>query len=147
MTLLPTTVLSGFLGAGKTTLLNHVLNNRSGSRPCRIHRERIQTSAAGGQQNGVQSIADVVRHYSEPDDQRVLWTTSRDALTLVAVRSSCPLAVMGDVGRRDVLLKVAIEVVMGVQGQIADHVLIHVDTELGAKDLLNSRMAYVDVSR
>jgi ATP-dependent exoDNAse (exonuclease V) alpha subunit len=33
------------------------------------------------------------------------------------------------------------------QGQTADHVLIHVDTELGAKDLLNSRMAYVSVSR
>jgi hypothetical protein len=27
-----------------------------------------------------------------------------------------------------------------------DRVLIHVDTELGAKDLLNSRMAYVSVS-
>lgn len=27
------------------------------------------------------------------------------------------------------------------QGQTADRVLIHVDTELGAKDLLNSRMA------
>jgi ATP-dependent exoDNAse (exonuclease V) alpha subunit len=33
------------------------------------------------------------------------------------------------------------------QGQTADSVLIHVDTELGAKDLLNSRMAYVSVSR
>jgi conjugative relaxase-like TrwC/TraI family protein len=33
------------------------------------------------------------------------------------------------------------------QGQTADRVLIHVDTELGAKDLLNSRMAYVSVSR
>jgi ATP-dependent exoDNAse (exonuclease V) alpha subunit len=33
------------------------------------------------------------------------------------------------------------------QGQTADHVLIHVDTELAAKDLLNSRMAYVSVSR
>jgi ATP-dependent exoDNAse (exonuclease V) alpha subunit len=32
-------------------------------------------------------------------------------------------------------------------GQTADRVLIHVDTELGAKDLLNSRMAYVSVSR
>ena len=33
------------------------------------------------------------------------------------------------------------------QGQTADHVLINVDTELGAKDLLNSRMAYVAISR
>ena len=33
------------------------------------------------------------------------------------------------------------------QGQTADRVLIHVDTELGAKDLLNSRMAYVAISR
>ncbi len=33
------------------------------------------------------------------------------------------------------------------QGQTANRVLIHVDTELGAKDLLNSRMAYVAVSR
>src|SRR5450631_286808 len=33
------------------------------------------------------------------------------------------------------------------QGQTADRVLIHVDTELCAKDLLNSRMAYVAVGR
>jgi ATP-dependent exoDNAse (exonuclease V) alpha subunit len=33
------------------------------------------------------------------------------------------------------------------QGQTADRVLIHVDTGLSAKDLLNSRMAYVAVSR
>src|ERR1019366_3898602 len=33
------------------------------------------------------------------------------------------------------------------QGQTADRVLIHVDTEFGAKDLLNNRMAYVSVSR
>src|SRR5260370_36346770 len=33
------------------------------------------------------------------------------------------------------------------QGQTADRVLIQVDTELVAKDLLNSRMAYVSVSR
>ena len=33
------------------------------------------------------------------------------------------------------------------QGQTADRVLIHVDTELSAKDLLNSRMAYVAISR
>ena len=33
------------------------------------------------------------------------------------------------------------------QGQTANRVLIHVDTELVAKDLLNSRMAYVSVSR
>jgi ATP-dependent exoDNAse (exonuclease V) alpha subunit len=33
------------------------------------------------------------------------------------------------------------------QGQTADRVLIHVDTELAARDLLNSRMAYVSVSR
>jgi ATP-dependent exoDNAse (exonuclease V) alpha subunit len=33
------------------------------------------------------------------------------------------------------------------QGQTADRVLIHVDTELAAKDLINNRMAYVAVSR
>jgi ATP-dependent exoDNAse (exonuclease V) alpha subunit len=33
------------------------------------------------------------------------------------------------------------------QGQTADRVLIHVDTELSAKNLLNSRMAYVAISR
>ena len=33
------------------------------------------------------------------------------------------------------------------QGQTADRVLIHVDTELAARDLLNNRMAYVAVSR
>ena len=33
------------------------------------------------------------------------------------------------------------------QGQTADRVLIHVDTEPAAKDLLNNRMAYVAVSR
>ena len=33
------------------------------------------------------------------------------------------------------------------QGQTAERVLIHVDTELAAKDLLNSRMTYVSVSR
>jgi hypothetical protein len=33
------------------------------------------------------------------------------------------------------------------QGQTANRVLIHIDTELPAKDLLNSRMAYVSVSR
>lgn len=33
------------------------------------------------------------------------------------------------------------------QGQTADRVMIQVDTDLGAKDLLNSRMAYVAVSR
>jgi ATP-dependent exoDNAse (exonuclease V) alpha subunit len=33
------------------------------------------------------------------------------------------------------------------QGQTANRVLIHVDTDLAAKDLLNSRMAYVSVSR
>jgi hypothetical protein len=33
------------------------------------------------------------------------------------------------------------------QGQTAERVLIHVDTELAAKGLLNSRMAYVSVSR
>lgn len=33
------------------------------------------------------------------------------------------------------------------QGRTADRVLINVDTELAAKDLLNNRMAYVSVSR
>lgn len=33
------------------------------------------------------------------------------------------------------------------QGQTSDRVLVHVDTELGAKDLLNNRMADVSISR
>jgi ATP-dependent exoDNAse (exonuclease V) alpha subunit len=33
------------------------------------------------------------------------------------------------------------------KGQTAERVLINVDTELAAKDLLNSRMAYVSISR
>jgi ATP-dependent exoDNAse (exonuclease V) alpha subunit len=33
------------------------------------------------------------------------------------------------------------------QGQTADRVLVHLDTELGAKNLLNNRMAYVAISR
>lgn len=33
------------------------------------------------------------------------------------------------------------------QGQTAERVLIHVDTNLAARDLLNNRMAYVSVSR
>jgi ATP-dependent exoDNAse (exonuclease V) alpha subunit len=33
------------------------------------------------------------------------------------------------------------------QGQTADRVLINIDTELAAKDLINNRMAYVSVSR
>jgi ATP-dependent exoDNAse (exonuclease V) alpha subunit len=33
------------------------------------------------------------------------------------------------------------------QRQTAERVFIHADTELGAKDLLNNRMAYVAVSR
>jgi ATP-dependent exoDNAse (exonuclease V) alpha subunit len=33
------------------------------------------------------------------------------------------------------------------QGQTAERVLVHADTELGAKNLLNHRMAYVSVSR
>jgi ATP-dependent exoDNAse (exonuclease V) alpha subunit len=33
------------------------------------------------------------------------------------------------------------------QGQTAERVLVHADTELGAKDLLNNRMAYVSISR
>jgi ATP-dependent exoDNAse (exonuclease V) alpha subunit len=33
------------------------------------------------------------------------------------------------------------------QGQTAERVLVNVDTELSARDLLNSRMAYVSISR
>jgi len=33
------------------------------------------------------------------------------------------------------------------QGQTAERVLVNVDTDLAAKDLLNSRMAYVSISR
>jgi ATP-dependent exoDNAse (exonuclease V) alpha subunit len=33
------------------------------------------------------------------------------------------------------------------QGQTSERVLVNVDTQLAAKDLLNSRMAYVSISR
>jgi hypothetical protein len=36
---------------------------------------------------------------------------------------------------------------MKKKNQTANRLLIHVDTELAAKDLLNRRMAYVSISR
>ena len=41
----------------------------------------------------------------------------------------------------------AVHELLHFRQQTADRVLINVDTELSAKDLLNNRMAYVSVSR
>ena len=49
--------------------------------------------------------------------------------------------------RSSATLGMTIQNLCSAQGQTAERVLIHVDTELAAKDLLNSRMAYVAVSR
>jgi len=112
-------------------------------------------------QQGVSVFREELRNFSVGD--RVQFTAPANDLK-VANRESGTIGSIGDDGRlhlkmdggraveldpnRYIHLDYGYAVTShSSQGQTADRVLIHVDTELGAKDLLNSRMAYVAVSR
>ena len=112
-------------------------------------------------QQGVSVFREEMRSFSEGD--RVQFTAPANDLK-VANRELGTIESIGDDGRlhlkldngraiglepnRQLHLDYGYAVTShSSQGQTADRVLIHVDTELGAKDLLNSRMAYVAVSR
>jgi hypothetical protein len=112
-------------------------------------------------QQGVTVYHDEMRRFSEGD--RIQFTAPANDLK-VANRELGTIQCIGDDGRlhlkmddgrsvqfdrnRQVHLDYGYAVTShSSQGQTADRVLIHVDTDLGAKDLLNSRMAYVAISR
>lgn len=112
-------------------------------------------------QQGVSVFREETRNFSEGD--RIQFNAPSDDLKL-ANRELGNIERIGDDGRLRLRMDSARSVELdpnrhihldygyaltshSSQGQTADRVLIHVDTELGAKDLLNSRMAYVAVSR
>jgi len=112
-------------------------------------------------QQGVSVFREEMRSFSEGD--RIQFTAPANDLK-VANRELGTIECIGEDGRMHVKMdsgrtveldpdrQVHLDYGYAVtshssQGQTADRVLIHVDTELGAKDLLNSRMAYVAVSR
>ncbi len=112
-------------------------------------------------QMGVSVFREDERHFSVGD--RIQFTAPANSLK-VANREFGTIEGIGDDGRlrlrmdggRAVELDTSKHVHLDYgyavtshssQGQTADRVLVNVDTELGAKDLLNSRMAYVSISR
>src|SRR5580692_10380948 len=98
------------------------------------------------------SVGDRIQFTAPANDLRV---ANRELGTIENVEENGPLRLKMDSGRAieiDPLKHPHLDHGYAMtshssQGQTADRVLIHVDTELGAKDLLNSRMAYVAVSR
>jgi len=112
-------------------------------------------------QQGVTVYREELRRFSESD--RIQFTAPANDIK-VANRELGTIQTIGNDGRLHLKMdggrSVHIDPNRGVhldygyavtshssQGQTADRVLIHADTELGAKDLLNSRMAYVAISR
>ncbi len=112
-------------------------------------------------QQGVTVYREEMRNFSE--GERVQFTAPANDLK-VANRELGAIQSIGDDGRlhlkmdggrsfeldpnRQVHLDYGYAVTShSSQGQTADRVLINVDTELGSKDLLNRRMAYVAISR
>jgi hypothetical protein len=112
-------------------------------------------------QQGVSVFREEMRGFSEGD--RVQFTAPASSLK-VANRELGTIESIGDDGRlrlrmdgrRAVELDTSRQTHLDYgyavtshssQGKTADRVLVHVDTELGAKDLLNSRIIYVSISR
>jgi conjugative relaxase-like TrwC/TraI family protein len=112
-------------------------------------------------QQGVSVYREELRAFSEGD--RIQFTApnhhlkvaNRELGTIETIGSGGGLRLKMDAGRfvqldsnRQLHLDYGYAVTShSSQGQTAERVLIHVDTKLGAKDLLNCRMAYVAVSR
>ena len=98
------------------------------------------------------SVGDCIQFTAPVNDLKL---ANRELGIIESISSDGRLRLQMDSGRavalglnRDVHLDFGYAVTShSSQGQTADRVLIQVDTKLGAKDLLNSRMAYVAVSR
>ena len=112
-------------------------------------------------QRGVSVFREEVRRFSVGD--RIQFTAPANDLK-IANRELGAIVGIGDAGRLSLQMDSGPSLQIGPkkyphldygyamtshssQGQTANRVLIHVDTELAAKDLLNNRMAYVSVSR
>ena len=124
-------------------------------------RDSTQRTYDPRRQQGVSVFREETRRFSPGDriqftaPAKNLKVANRELFTLEKISAQGQITLRMDSGRAVELdSNKAIHLDYGYamtshssQGQTADRVLIHVDTELGAKDLLNSRMAYVAVSR
>lgn len=113
---------------------------------------RLQGVTLYRETNRAFSVGDRVQ-FTAPDPER--HVANRDLATLEQVDASGRLHLRLDSGRA---VAVAVEAHPHLdygyavtshsgQGQTADRVLVHVDTELNAEQLVNRRLAYVAVSR